>query len=421
MKIVEERPVDMRPFAAYQRYEVNANMRQRAYNVQMYQQRGLQRFPLNFGDSHTVRISIKEDVQFKHLVGLACFRYTNGQVKPPEIELVASEITPAKFSLYMIMDGEMELDWQINLDQHITETFFDIDSIAQQGHEDSVMAIFENVDGFENEDEEVTVLFRLNEIPIYTEYTYERKLVVKKSTTLNAMMNVFIVQFGVGQPTEHHRFCLNYVSNKGKEIRLNLASTLQAEIVDKSLISANANELRLEIAQERVSQEQTKQTSSSLNNYEPNSYVVKLYSNKFGAKGQEHKITLDTTCMDVQPVRRTSNTSKSLMNRLTPIKTKINTIIYVSTFRDLSSYSPIQFEKMIDMTDLGVTKSSNGRYAILLSYMSPDKFEKLDIRGERKTILKIIEHLTHHKVKLNSMTESSGKVRRRSAYWNWIE
>ena len=235
------------------------------------------------------------------------------------------------------MDGEMELDWQINLDQHITETFFDIESIAQQGHEDSVMAIFENVDGFENEDEEVTVLFRLNEIPmmvipVYTEYTYERKLVVKKSTTLEAVMNVFIEKYGVGQPSENHRFCLNYVSNKGKEIRLNLASTLQAEIVDKSLISANANELRLELAQERITQEQTKQTSSSLNNYEPNSYVVKLYSNKFGAKGQEHKITLDTTCMDVQPVRRSSNTSKSLMNRLTPIKTKINTIIYVSTF-----------------------------------------------------------------------------------------
>ena len=42
----------------------------------------------------------------------------------------------------MIMDGEMELDWQINLDQLITETFFDIESMSN--HEDSVMAIFEN-------------------------------------------------------------------------------------------------------------------------------------------------------------------------------------------------------------------------------------------------------------------------------------
>ena len=40
------------------------------------------------------------------------------------------------------MDGEMELDWQINLDQLITETFFDIESMSN--HEDSVMAIFEN-------------------------------------------------------------------------------------------------------------------------------------------------------------------------------------------------------------------------------------------------------------------------------------
>ena len=42
MKIVEERPVDTRPFAEYQRYEVlNPNMRQKSYNVQLYQQKGL--------------------------------------------------------------------------------------------------------------------------------------------------------------------------------------------------------------------------------------------------------------------------------------------------------------------------------------------------------------------------------------------
>ena len=54
-----------------------------------------------------------------------------------------------------------------------------------------------------------------------------------------------------------------------------MKATLQAEIVEKNLISANANELRLELAQERIIQEQVKQTPSSLNNYEPNSYVVK--------------------------------------------------------------------------------------------------------------------------------------------------
>ena len=72
---------------------------------------------------------------------------------------------------------------------------------------------------------------------------------------------------------------------------------------------------------------------------------------------------------------------------------------------------------MIELTDLGVTKGSNGRYAILIEYKSPDKFEKLDIRAERKTIVKIVDHLTQHKVKLNSMTESSGKQRRRSLFW----
>ena len=75
-KIIEEKPEDTRPFAEYQKYEVmNPNMRQKSYNVQLFQQKGLQRTQLLFDNEHySLRISIKEDVQFKHLIGLACFR-----------------------------------------------------------------------------------------------------------------------------------------------------------------------------------------------------------------------------------------------------------------------------------------------------------------------------------------------------------
>ena len=65
---------------------------------------------------------------------------------------------------------------------------------------------------------------------------------------------------------------------------------------------------------------------------------------------------------------------------------------------------------MIEVADLG--ESAKGRHGILIDYQTPEKFEKLDIRADRKTIDKVIEHLTQHKVK---MAESS-KIRRRSLF-----
>ena len=67
----------------------------------------------------------------------------------------------------------------------------------------------------------MTVLFRLNAIPINTEH-YERKLVIKKSTKMETMMKMLVEKFGIGEPKENHQFCLNYVSSKGKEIRRGL-------------------------------------------------------------------------------------------------------------------------------------------------------------------------------------------------------
>ena len=63
------------------------------------------------------------------------FRYTNGKEKP-ENPLSSESITPGNYSLCMVFDGALDLDWKINLDQAISETYFDIESNA--GQDDSI-------------------------------------------------------------------------------------------------------------------------------------------------------------------------------------------------------------------------------------------------------------------------------------------
>ena len=48
----------------------------------------------------------------------------------------SESITPGNYSLCMVFDGALDLDWKINLDQAISETYFDIESNA--GQDDSI-------------------------------------------------------------------------------------------------------------------------------------------------------------------------------------------------------------------------------------------------------------------------------------------
>ena len=183
------------------------------------------------------------------------YRYTNGKEKP-ENPLSSESITPANYSLCMVFDGALDLDWKINLDQAISETYFDIESNA--GQDDSIegknhfiklflcfckrkisfhteflgMAIVEHCnEDSEETNQDILVLFRVTEIPIRPCDT-ERRLKVKKTIKIGDLKKQFMDAFGVGDPEENKHFVMNYETSKScgintKTVRLNEEATLQ--------------------------------------------------------------------------------------------------------------------------------------------------------------------------------------------------
>ena len=73
--IVEVQPEDTRPFAEYLKCEVNSpDIPSLCYKVALYKQEGHKRTQLQLPKSE---IKIRQNQQYKHLVGLTCFYYAD--------------------------------------------------------------------------------------------------------------------------------------------------------------------------------------------------------------------------------------------------------------------------------------------------------------------------------------------------------
>ena len=158
---------------------------------------------------------------------------------------------------------------------------------------------------------------------------------------------------------EGHEYCLK-TKYKNEFIKLNGENILLKEMQEKMIQQEGlCGSIKLQLAQDRIqvwvvhvtrnppsrdrwgiynrlsvwmtlitqSQTQLQHHSHNTANEPIRSFDVKLYSRRIGASGVEHTINFGDEGMDINARK---SPTKSLMNRLTPIKHKLNTLIYVS-------------------------------------------------------------------------------------------
>ena len=148
-------------------------MLSKSYNISLYKRTGKNLERLKFFQNKDdepqklLTVRIKEDGLYRHLVGLTCFLYANGPKREdhPSLELSFDEIGDGTHSLYMTENDKIELEWNITLDMKMSGTCFDIESLRNDDHDTSriALAIVENSET--DVDEEVVIHIGLVDIP----------------------------------------------------------------------------------------------------------------------------------------------------------------------------------------------------------------------------------------------------------------
>lgn len=402
-KIIKEQPIDMRPFADYKKFEVkNPGMLCKKYNVSLYKRCGNKLECLKFcqngedEEQKIITVSIKETGTYKDLVGLTCFLYINGQ-KDPKPELSFDEIGDGTHSIYISENEKIELEWNITLDMKMKDSFFDIESLRNDDQNDFLrisLAIVENCEP--DVDEEVVVHIGLVDIPFIQDIPDKERqqmiVTVKKSSLVCDILNLIIRKFHVDQANDGNVYCLK-TKYKNDFIKLTPESTLAKEIHDKLIQQGPSGEIIVQLAQDKVPTNEP----TPVHPTEPQrSFEVKIYSRRIGSSGVEHTLNFGDEGINISA----KGSNKSLMNRLTPIKHKLNKLIY--------------FNDMIEVSD--AIDAKGGKSMIVIYYKATSKFEQLNIRADKTIISKILDILLSHKVKLAEESPSHIPRRRRSLF-----
>lgn len=223
------------------------------------------------------------------------------------------------------------------------------------------------------------------------------KLKLKKSTKIDDIKDLIIRKFHVDKANEGHQYCLK-TKYKNEFIRLNGENMLLKEMQDKMIQQEGlCGSIKLQLAQDRIQSQHTQPHSHNATNEPIRSFEVKLYSRRIGASGVEHTINFGDEGMDINARK---SPTKSLINRLTPIKHKLNTLIY--------------FTDMIEVTE--PIDCKNGKSMLMIDYRTTSKFERLNIRADKYVISKIREILIGHNVKKSDDIPSHIPRRRRSLF-----
>merc|ERR1712130_138093 len=132
--IQKVQPEDKRPFAQFLKYEVNnPDIPALCYKVALYKQDGHCRTPLYFQRKQQfMKVKIRQNEQYKHLVGLTCFYYANSPgFNGPK--LLHSEVSEKTHSIYIIENGNIEPELKINLSQDLKKAAFDMKALKELG------------------------------------------------------------------------------------------------------------------------------------------------------------------------------------------------------------------------------------------------------------------------------------------------